>query len=182
MRTRYLVISVVLAFVALAGLMFGMSHGARADVGEPYPGTVVQIQTAPLYSGHALSSTNESTVDTTYSTARDVAMWHSVDVFVYSTFATTTTITTTVQFSNDGAHWADGYWVAQNVGTTSYTTQTFSSTFTPTHEIDLIAQSATGVEEANDYAKIPIAGTQMRTKIEYMGVVTPTIWTTLRND
>lgn len=161
-----LIVTFLLALTLLTALVV---PGVLADNGAPQPGTVTLTSTSILYPAAALSGTG-----TVYSAAprivsgQDVSQvrrFNSADVFVTADISGTAVITVTPQFAPDQSGWADAHY-------------TVISGTTATNLDYQVVLSADG----SDYVSVPVAGEYLRVKIEYSGVVTPLVQTTLRNN
>jgi hypothetical protein len=181
---RIVFVSLV-ALLLVVGLVVVVNHSQAA--GEPRSGTVTGVSSGPIYAATALSST----AGTTYSSVKNVAMWNEVDVFVKATVATGKLLTVTVQFSPDNNLWSDAYHAevmrASTTATTiitgtgsliATTTSTVSDASTKVpYRVTFSAGSA-----QTDMVSLNAAGEYMRVKMEYNGIVTPSVWVTTRNN
>jgi len=158
--------TLILAALLLATLL---APGVMADSGEPQPGAVSLTRTALLYPATALSGTT-----TVYSAAprpvngQDASLvrqFNSADLFVTADLSGTATITVTPQFSPNQVNWADAQYPVIS-GTT------------PVWVPQRLVLTAGG----SSYLRLPVAGEYMRVKIQASGTVTPTVYTTLRNN
>lgn len=164
-------------FIAALLLVFTLAVAANMAFaqGEPQPGTVDNLATFTIYGPTTIVSGTTNTEAPNLTTSglnrANVSQWNSADIFFNVDVLGGTVITLTPQFSADQSHWADAYY---NFVDTVSTTET------------VIARQSyqvvvSGVDTV-DYVRVPVAGEYMRVQMVVSGTVTPTIWTTLRNN
>lgn len=162
-----------LALAAIAALLL-ITIAPAAAVG-PEPGTVVGIRSITLYPATAITgSTTAYTASPRMLAGEDLSrtrFYHSADVFVSATFATTGTLTITPQASPDGALWASLADLGQKSDGT-FVANAYALTLSGAG----VGGTATGV------LRIPLTGEYTRFMLAHTVGVTPTLQLTLRND
>lgn len=209
---RLLVGSVALALLLLLALLAatGLTRSAAA-VGEPMPGTITGATTQSLLAAAPRTGTDETTSDVVnvgnwY--AADVFV--SVDIsgtgvvtvtpqfavngqhwsdaqITYQSFTLTSappdTVSTSATVTETSSVTDTGY-------TTTTVAVTVTNTVTQTAEFDVsgastiasVAQQIILSADGADHVRLPIAGNQMRVKVEWSGTLTPTVDVMLRNN
>jgi hypothetical protein len=139
-----------------------------AAVGEPGAGTVIGSRVGALYPATALtgSGTVQSASPRTVGGVdlSNVRYYYAVDLFVTADFASTGTLTATVQLSADGTNWADAYQLIDS-GT---------STASVPYRVVI-----TG--DGTQYLTLPVSGQFVRVSLQRTAAVTPTVNIHLKN-
>lgn len=159
-------IGIIAALLLVAVLLVSIGGPAQAQERAP---AVTKQSTYLLYpttaiSGSATTYTASPRNVATGLDASKVNGWANVDVFATVDIATSAYVTLTLQYSADGANWADA----------DYEYATDSAIATKTH---VRYMTADGTELIQAVA----AGEYMRVKIENSASITPTVYVTYRN-
>lgn len=157
-------LAALLALAAAALLAVGVARteqASAAPLGAPAAATYVTIEDRLMQPGTAaITTTAYSPSSLAGKDPRIINGWAGGDAFINADFATTGTLTATVQFSADGTNWATG--VNTNASGTEVTLQ------------EVITNDGDGM------VHIPMAGQYVRFKLEPSASVTPTIRLVLR--
>jgi hypothetical protein len=162
-----LIAGLLVAF-ALALIVSVQSATPVAAVGEPGPGTVIGSRLGVLYGPTALTgSGSANTASPRTVSGVDLSLvryYYAADIFITADFATSGTLTGTVQFSADGANWADAYHLIDSG----------SATASIPYRV-VITNDGTG------YVTVPAAGQFVRVRLDRSASVTPTVNIHLKN-
>jgi len=162
-------IGVTVALLLVVALGTGM--GSQAQAQERAPAVTKQatylLYPATAISGSATTYTASPRNVATGLDASKVNGWANVDVFATVDIATSAYVTLTLQYSADGANWADA----------DYEYATGNTTGTVATKTHVRYMTADGTELIQAVA----AGEFMRVKIENSASITPTIYVTYRN-
>lgn len=165
MKTQTRLIGVLVGLLAMLLLLMAPSVMADSGPGVPDLASVSYWQTYTLFASRAL--TNSTATTYTLSPTR-FPNWATADIFVTADVSGTDTLTATVQYSSDGANWANG----------TYTYVTFNQTGTATLNTgtyQLVINSDT-----TSFMRVPVVGEYLRIRIDNAGYVTPTIRATFK--
>lgn len=162
-------IGIVAALLLVVVLLVSIGGPAQAQERAP---AVTKQSTYLLYpttaiSGSATTYTASPRNVATGLDASKVNGWANVDVFATVDIATSAYVTLTLQYSADGANWADA----------DYEYATGNTTGTVATKTHVRYMTADGTELIQAVA----AGEFMRVKIENSASITPTIYVTYRN-
>lgn len=100
-------LGIVAALLLYAGALLTPSAGA-AELGAPAAATHAVVEDRLMYPSTAISTTTYSSSSLAGRDPRVINGWAGGDAFITADFASTGTLTTTVQFSADGVNWASG--------------------------------------------------------------------------
>ena len=167
----------IVAVFALAALFFASGTFA-AGPGDPDPATVNGIESYTMYAQTFVTNTTTLYGGDSSGEATRFRNYNGLDVFVTGDISGTRTCTVTMQYSADGANWADATYeyvgtplsYATTVTASTGSTTTVSASGTPTVYEDeyQIVLSADGT----DFVQMPVTGLYVRPKIEFSGTVT----------
>lgn len=165
---------VALAALLILGLTFAVALPAQqagANAGAVGSGSLQSIRVGQLVAPTALSGsgTSFSTIATTPGNVSEVRRYYSGDIFVVADFATTGTLTATLQFcaTSDTDTCADATYQIPNDANTGVVN---------------VARSVTLTADGAAYLTAPVAGQYWRVRLVRDATVTPRVEVVLRNN
>lgn len=202
-------VSLLFAGLLTVGLTLAMQHSVNAQ--EVFPGTVTGTASQTLLASRAVTGTGSltsdvvnvanwyagdvfvsvdisgtGTVTVTPQFAVNGSHWSNAKITYASwslTSAPPATVSTSAAVTTTSSITSTGYTTTTNVITiTNTVTQTAEFDVSGASAIASVTQQIVLSADGADYARVPVAGNQMRVKVEWSGVVTPTIDLLLRNN
>lgn len=160
LRSRLFPALLALVTVAAAALLYaGALHTPLARA-TPAAADYVTVEDRLMYPATSIATVTYSPSSLGGRDPRVITGWAGGDAFITADFATTGTLTTTVQFSADGASWADAKLTAADGSEVALG--------------EVITDDGTGM------VHIPVGGQYVRFKLDPSASVTPSIRLVLR--